>query len=114
MRRSKLEIYEAILEVLAKRPSKVDKISYKSSIECTILKRHLDFMMEKGLVEERCLGDRRLYALTERGKAVFRALSSQKRLEEIVNSLKAISKVLEAAPIESNKENEEKRTENGV
>lgn len=111
--RSRLETYEAILEALAKRPLKIDTISYKSGVECTVLMRHLDFLVENGLVVERYLDGRKLYALTERGKAVFRALSSRRRLEKIARSLKAFSEALEAASAVSTVEDEE-RSEHGV
>lgn len=115
VRRSRLETYEAVLEALARRPLKVDTIAYKSGVECTVLWRYLSFLLENGLVEERFFGNRKLYALTERGKAVLRVLSSRKRLEKIAKSLKAVSEVLgaEAASAVSNME-DEKRSESGV
>ncbi|MEM2953053.1 MAG: winged helix-turn-helix domain-containing protein [Candidatus Bathyarchaeia archaeon] len=98
MRRSKLEIYEAILETLARRPLKVDSIAYKTSMDCMVVRQYLDFLTKNGLVEERFSGDKSFYAITERGKAVYRALSFQKRLDKITESIKAVSEALEALP----------------
>jgi predicted transcriptional regulator len=106
LRRSKLEIYETILETLAKRPLKVDNIAYKASMECTAVRQYLDFLTKNGLVEERFSGDKNFYVITERGKAVFRALSFQKRLDKITKSIRAISEALEALPTLKSKENE--------
>ncbi|MCS7115379.1 MAG: winged helix-turn-helix domain-containing protein [Nitrososphaerota archaeon] len=108
LRRSRLETYEAILEVLARRPLKVDTIAYRSGVECTALWRYLNFLLENGLVEERFFGGRRLYALTDRGRAVFRTLNSKRRLEKIAKSLKAVSEVLKAAPTVPKSEDEKK------
>jgi predicted transcriptional regulator len=95
MRRSKLELYEAILEALVKKPLNIDKIAYKTGIDCTILSRHLDFLIKNGLVEERILGDKLLYALTERGMTVFKTLDFQKYLRRISNTLMQIDEAMQ-------------------
>jgi predicted transcriptional regulator len=98
MRRSKLESYEAILEVLVKKPLPADRIAYKTSMDCTVLERHLDFLIKNGLVEERFPNKKTLYAVTERGMAVFKALNFQKYLEKVTASLRAIDDALQAVP----------------
>lgn len=113
LRRSRLETYEAILEALAKRPLKVDTIAYKSGVDCTVLLRYLSFLLENRLVEERFFGKKKLYALTERGKAVFKVLNSRRRLNKIAGSLEAASEALEAAPPVSNM-GDENRPKNEV
>jgi predicted transcriptional regulator len=95
MRRSKLELYEAILEALVKKPLNIDKIAYKTSIDCTILNRHLDFLIKNGLVEERILGNKLLYALTERGITVFKTLDFQKYLRRISSTLMQIDDAMQ-------------------
>ncbi len=115
MRRSKLEIYEAILETLAKRPLKVDSIAYKTNMNCMVVKQHLDFLTKNGLVEGRFSGDKSFYVITERGKAVFRALSFQRRLDKITKSIRAISEALEALPaMKSNEDEKESKMNNDV
>jgi len=112
MRRSKLESYEAILEVLAKEPATVDKIAYKANMNCTVLEKYLNFLMDNGLVEERPYGKKMLYAITERGMAVFKTLNFQKYLEKVTASLKALDDALLAVPLISKGINErEKKSE---
>ena len=66
MRRSKLETYEAILGTLMKKSLTVDRISYETDIACAVVNQRLSFLMENGLVEERPLEKKTLYAITER------------------------------------------------
>lgn len=99
MRRSKLESYEAILEVLVKKPLAVDKIAYEVNMDCTILTRYLCFLEKNGLVEERPSGKKAVYAITERGMAVFKALNFQKYLDKIAKSIRAIDDALQVMPV---------------
>jgi predicted transcriptional regulator len=98
MRRSKLESYEAILEAIVKKPLNADKIAYKTNIECATLTRYIDFLIENGLVEERPTNKKALYAITERGMAVFKTLNFQKYLEKVTASLRAIDDALQTMP----------------
>jgi predicted transcriptional regulator len=91
MRKSKLESYEAILEALSEKPLEIDSLSYKLSGNCGIIKERLGFLIENKLVEKRLIGKKRLFAITERGEAVFRTLSLQKRLEKLKVTVRAIS-----------------------
>jgi predicted transcriptional regulator len=94
MPRSKLERYLSILEVLVPRPLRFDKISYEAKIDATTLKRHLDFLIHHNLVEERPLRNgKSVFAVTERGLAVFKTLRAQKYLQK----LKRIMPVVEEA-----------------
>ena len=95
MHRSKLELCEAILEALVKKPLNIDKIAYKTDIDCTVLNRHLDFLIVNGLVEERMLGNKSLYALTERGMTVFKTLDFQKYLRRISSTLMQIDEAMQ-------------------
>ncbi|MEM3703845.1 MAG: winged helix-turn-helix domain-containing protein, partial [Candidatus Bathyarchaeia archaeon] len=97
MRRSRLENYEAILAVLAKKPLTVDSIAYKTNMDCTLLGRYLESLMRNGLVMEKSDGKRRLYAITERGMSVFRTLNFQRYLEKVAKTIKNVN-VLETAP----------------
>ena len=108
MRRSKLETYEAILSALAKRPLTVDSIAYRTNMDCTVLSQYLESLMKNGLVEERFTNKKKLYAITERGMAVFRTLSFQRYLDKIAKSIKAINMGETSTPIISkNQRNEE-------
>jgi len=106
MNRSKLGSYEAILEALVKKPSSIDRIAYKTDIDCTVLARCLDFLAENGLVEERPSKRNTLYAITERGIAVFKTLNFQKYLEKVTDSLRAIDDALQTMAIISKNLNE--------
>ena len=75
MRRSKLEVYIDILEVLAmKGQLKLTHIMYKSNVNCSILKEQLEFLIKNSLVEERILRKEKLvYAVTPRGIQILKA-----------------------------------------
>lgn len=72
MRRSKLEIYFEILQVLAfGGPLKLTHIMYKGNINCGILKRNLNYLVKKDLVEERSVENQRVvFAITHKGRAL--------------------------------------------
>jgi len=110
MHRSKLETYEAILESLIKKPLSVDRIAYETNIDCTIINRRLEFLTENGLVEERPMPKKTLYAITERGVAVFKTLNFNKYLEKISSTLSAIDEAMQTLPVIS-KEYREKEEE---
>jgi len=111
MRRSKLESYEAILEVLAKKPLTVDNVAYETNMDCTVLGKYLNSLIKNGLVEERFAGRKKLYAITERGMAVFKTLNFQKYLEKVTKSIMAIDDALQVVPIISKRDSEEEKTE---
>jgi predicted transcriptional regulator len=108
MDRSKLQAYEAILEALVKKPANIDEIAYKTDIDCTVLTEYLEFLAENGLVEERPSKRNTLYAITERGMAVFKTLNFPKYIEKITASLRAIDDALKTMPIISKNLNEQR------
>ncbi len=82
MRRSKLEIYIDILEVLAlKGQLKLTHIMYKSNVNCQVLKTQLEFLMKNGLVEERLLRkEKTVYGITQRGITVLKSFREIKQI----------------------------------
>ena len=108
MRRSKLESYEDVLGALVKKPLTIDSIAYKTNIDCVILRRRLDFLMENGLVKERILSKKILYAITERGILVFKTLNFQKYLEMVANTIMAMDEAIHVIPIISERDSKEK------
>src|SRR5665647_667714 len=74
MKRSKLEIYVDILEVLSQRtPLKMTHIMYKANVNCRILKEYLDFLIKQKLIEERVVGNGKVvYTNTTHGKEVLK------------------------------------------
>lgn len=114
MRRSKLEIYEAILEALVKKPQPMDRLAYETDMNCTVLGKRLSFLLENGLVEERPLPNDTHYAITERGVAVFKTLNFRKYLEKISGTLSAIDEAVQTLPFmlrDYNEPSEEKKQE---
>ncbi len=84
MRRSKLEIYLDILNVLSSGPLKITHIMYKSNINCNILKVSLDFLIKNRLVEERVIKKVRVvYALSEKGLSALKVFSELKQVLQI-------------------------------
>ena len=82
MRRSKLEMYVDILDVLSLRgPLKLTHIMYKSNVNCSVLKEQLDFLIKNCLVEERVMKrERVVFAITQRGTTVLKAFREIKQI----------------------------------
>ena len=74
MRRSKLEMYVAILSVLAsKGPLKLTHIMYKANLNCIVLRDNLDFLIKQELIVERIIRkEHTVFAVTQRGKNVLK------------------------------------------
>jgi predicted transcriptional regulator len=74
LRRSKLELHVAILNVLAnKGPLKLTHIMYKANVNCSILNEYLDFLIKQGLVEKRTIKKEHIvFAVTQRGINVLK------------------------------------------
>ena len=86
MRRSKIEMYIDILEVLAQRgPLKLTHIMYNANVNCSLLKEHLNYLTKQGLVEEKIIGKERIvYAITQRGVTVLKQFRELKEVLPIV------------------------------
>ena len=86
MRRSKLEMYVDILEVLALRGSlKLTHVMYKANVNCSILKEYLQFLIKQGLVEERTVGKRRVaYAISSKGLIVLKQFRELKQVLPLI------------------------------
>jgi predicted transcriptional regulator len=87
MRKSKLEAYQEILEVLMRKPLTIDSLAYETSTECAVLRQRLDFLIRNGLVKEQVLGERTLCTIADRGIAVLKALNTQKQLEKVKDAI---------------------------
>ena len=93
MRRSKLEMYIDILNVLAKRgPLKVTHIMYKANVNCNVLKEYLNVLIKQGLIEERVIGKGRVvYANTARGTTVLKFFEELNRALTVIDEDNKIS-----------------------
>jgi len=86
MRRSKLEMYVDILNVLNHRgPLKLTHIMYKANVNCSILNEYLDFLIKQGLVEKRIIKKERIvFAVTQRGINVLKYFRELKLILPII------------------------------
>jgi len=98
MRRSKLELYEDILNALANKALTVDSIAYACNMDCIALRQRLNLLMKSGLVEEKRCKKKTRYALTRRGLAIFKTLGLAKYLEKLQTNMKKINEALQAIP----------------
>jgi len=72
MRRSKLEIYVDILDALATCGSmRLTKITYKTNVNCSLLKQILKEFIANNLVEERRLKNVVVYVLTPKARWIL-------------------------------------------
>jgi predicted transcriptional regulator len=96
MRRSKLEMYIAILNVVAnKGPLKLTHIMYKANVNCSVLKENLDFLIKQKLIEERTLRkEHTVFEITQHG----------------INVLKYFRELTKALPIIEETRNQTNRT----
>jgi predicted transcriptional regulator len=86
MRRSKIETYVDILEVLANTsPLKLTHVMYKTNVNCSVVKECLDFLIRQGLVEVKIVGkERKFYAITQLGVTVINQFRELREVLPIV------------------------------
>ncbi len=100
MPQSKLDKYLNILDVLVDRPQKVDLIARRVHLELDAVKRCLGFLILNGVVEKRRLNGKQIvYALTERGVAVFKTLRALKYLEKLRDAFPVVEEAREIASV---------------
>ena len=93
---SKLDKYLNILEVLAERPNKIDRIARRVHMEKPEIKSRMNFLVSNGIVDERPNIDNHVvYALNDRGYAVFKTLRAFKYFEKLKESLPVIEEAKE-------------------
>ena len=110
MARSKLEKYLSILEVLVSKSQKFESISIQAGLECGRLRQCLNYLISHGLVEERDSGKKEfVYAITERGLAVFKTLHAQRYLRKLRNVLPIVKEASEVGSVLSKQTNELKK-----
>jgi len=53
---------------------------YKANVNCSALKKYMEFLIKQGLVEERSVRkERRVYMITQRGITVIKAFKELKQ-----------------------------------
>jgi len=108
MRRSKLESYEDILGALVKKPLAISRIAYETNMDCGLVRQRLNSLIKNGLAEERTSGKKRLYAITERGISVFKALNFQRYLEKVADTIRLMDEATHIIPAISEQHEQEK------
>ena len=103
MRRSKLELYEEILNVLAEKSLTVDGIAYQCNMDCVVLDQRLNSLVKNGLVEQDFCKAKKSYSLTKRGFSIHKTLAIAKRLERLQVTVRTIDEALQALPFLSKK-----------
>ncbi len=83
-------------------------MAYKTDMDCTVLRRYLNFLITERLVEERPSNKETLHAITEKGTAVFKALNFQRYVEKVIKSIRAVDDASQVIPILSKLTSEEK------
>jgi predicted transcriptional regulator len=106
MRKSKLESYQEILEALSEKLLTIDALSYETDIDCALLRQRLGFLMKNGLVVERMSHKKAVFAVLERGRAVLKALTVQKQLEKVKETIVAADETAQIMPIASRRRSE--------
>lgn len=77
MARSRFEVHVDILKVLAHNGQlKLTHVMYQTEVNYKVVKQRLDFLVKKNLVEEKLVGKRSFYHITEKGIAVLETLST--------------------------------------
>lgn len=97
MTKSKLEIYEDVLKILSNSFMTLDAIAFAGNMDCVLLSKKLDFLIEYGLVEQTKCKQKSVYSLTSRGEAVFKTLMLTRRLKKLQASI--TSATVEAQPV---------------
>jgi predicted transcriptional regulator len=89
MTKSKLEVYEDVLQILSDKALSIDAIAFEGNMDCTLLNKKLDLLLEYGIVEKvKCKG-KTVYSLTYRGSAIYKTLMLTKRLERLQANIAA-------------------------
>lgn len=76
MGKSKLERYIDILQTLVSQgPIRLTQLMHKTALSQSMLRGHLDFLMQQDLVEKQSLGKNRIYVITDRGFRVLKVVA---------------------------------------
>lgn len=79
-RRSRLEIYLDILQVVKKGIQKPTRIMYSTNLSWNPLQEILQSMIHQGLIEEKETKNRKRYEITEKGNMALKYFNKTKEL----------------------------------
>jgi len=89
LRRSKLETYIDILNVLARKgPLKLTHVMYKANVNSNVLKEDLGFLIKQNLVEERTIARQHVvFTVTQRGVNVLNQFQQLTQMFPIIEEI---------------------------
>jgi predicted transcriptional regulator len=97
MRRSKLELYEDIICVLAERALTIDGLAFECNTSCVLIQARLEFLVTHAIVTlEFNSENRAFYLLTPRGMAICKTVAITKRLKKLQTTPQASAQSFEA------------------
>jgi predicted transcriptional regulator len=99
MTKSKLEVYEDVLKILSNKHLTLDAIAFQGNMDCILLSKKLDSLIEYGLVEQAKCNQKTLYVLTCRGEAIFKTLTLTKRLAKLQAEI--VNTAVETQPVQA-------------
>lgn len=82
-KRSKLEIYLDILQIINKSERKPTRIMYEANLSWVPLQQIIKSMIAQGLIEEMGASKRKEYMITSRGKDVLKYFNGMKNLIKV-------------------------------
>ena len=96
MRRSKLEMQLSIIKTLAQKgPLKLTHVMYKANVNCSVLKEHMDFLIQQNIVQERVVRKQKIvYELTEKGFSILKTFREIQTLLPFDNEKQRIPAIL--------------------
>ncbi len=98
MPKSKLELYESIIDALADRYLTVDSLAFECNMNCVAVGKRLEFLIQNGVVKESRCSKRILYSLTARGSAISKTFAITRRLEKMKATIALIDDALRTIP----------------
>ena len=98
MPKSKLELYEAIIDALADRYLTVDSLAFECNMNCVAVGERLQFLIENSMVKENRCNKKTLYSLTTRGTAISKTFAITRRLEKMKTTIAVIDEALHSLP----------------
>lgn len=111
MNRSKLELYEDILQALAKKPLSIETLAFNCNMDCVNLRQRLNFLIKNDVVQERTYTKKTLYAITARGLTIYKTLSLAHKLEKLKTTVKEYDQRIAISASSEIKEQKNRKSE---
>lgn len=79
MRRSKLEILSEILKITSEEAN-ITSIVYKANLNFKIARKHVEYLLENGFIEEKITEGKKTYSTTKKGKEFLSKFAEMKSI----------------------------------